>query len=120
MILNNGSCTGKSVTGSESAVEITYVTFSNPVKGLTENTLVISGTILNNSESLTISPPWTIECQFYIFDDDIAANKLLGGNKTAINHSLSPGTALDWSIEIEILNPNDYEDFTVDDLRAIK
>ena len=120
MILSNGACGGETITGSTDAVEITYITFSNLTRGLTENTLFVSGTIMNNSGSLAITPPWKIECQFYIFDDEIAANKLLGGNQTEINHSLSPETALDWSIEIEILNPNDYEDFTVDDLRAIK
>ena len=46
--------------------------------------------------------------------------KLLGGDNTIINNKLSPGTALDWDIELRISNPNDYENFTVSDLRALR
>ena len=120
MIFNNGSCDDDTITGSASVVEITHVSFSNLTREITPTSLVVSGTIMNSSSSSTIAPPWKIECQFYIFDDDIATNKLLGGDQTNVNHSLSPGTALDWSLEIEILNPNDYVDYTVEDLRAIQ
>ena len=120
MIFNNGSCDDDTITGSADVVEITHVSFSSLIREITETSLIVSGTITNSSNSATITPPWKIECQFYIFDDDIATNKLLGGDQTEVNHSLSPGTALDWSLEIGILNPNDFADYTVEDLRAIQ
>ena len=121
LVSNNGSCDGSSnITGSTDVIEITYVSFSNLTRSITENALLVSGTIINDSESSVIAPPWKIECQFYSFDDELATNKLLGGDNTTINNALNSGTALDWTLELYISNANDYEDFTVSDLRAVK
>ena len=118
MILSNSSCDG-AITGSEDVVEITQVDFSNLTRTVTENSLIVDGVIENIGET-AISPPWKIECQFYIFDDDIAGNKLLGGDQILINNALTSGSFLEWSLEIDITNSNDYQDFIYGDLRAIK
>ena len=118
MIFSNGAC-DETVTGSEDAVEITHVSFSNLTRTVTENSLIVDGTIVNTGQT-AITPTWKIECQFYIFDDEIATTKLLGGDQIDINHALSVGVALDWSLELNISNANDYQNFTIDDLRAIK
>ena len=118
MILSNGTCDG-TVTGSEDVVEITQVDFSNLTRTVTENSLIVDGTIVNSGEA-TVTPPWKIECQFYIFDDDIGGNKLLGGDQILINNALTSGSFLEWSLELDITNSNDYQDFIYGDLRAIK
>ena len=118
MILSNGTC-GGTITGSEDVVEITQVDFSNLTRTVTETSLIVDGIIENIGET-AISPPWKIECQFYIFDDDIAGNKLLGGDQILINNALTSGTFLAWSLELDITNSNDYQDFIYGDLRAIK
>ena len=122
ILTNASSCDGSSdsVTGSPEVVEIEHVNFTNLTRSITNNSLIVSGTIVNTSETSTITPTWKIECQFYVFDDEIATNKLLGGDNTTITNALNPGTALDWTIDLNISNANDYEDFTVSDLRAIK
>jgi len=122
ILSNASSCDGSSgsVTGSVEVVEIEHVSFTNLSRSITDNSMIVSGTIINTSDTSIITPTWKIECQFYIFDDQIAANKLLGGNNTSIANALNPGTAMDWSIELSISNVNDYEDFTVSDLRAVK
>ena len=118
MILSNGTCDG-TVTGSEDVVEITQINFSNLTRSVTETSLIVDGVIENIGET-AISPPWNIECQFYIFDDDIAGNKLLGGDQILINNALTSGSFLEWSLELDITNSNDYQDFIYGDLRAIK
>ena len=118
MILSNGTCDG-TVTGSEDVVEITQINFSNLTRTVTENSLIVDGVIENIGET-AISPPWKIECQFYIFDDNIAGNKLLGGDQILINNALTSGSFLEWSLELDITNSNDYQDFIYGDLRAIK
>ena len=118
MILSNGTCDG-TITGSEDVIEITQVNFSNLTRTVTETSLIVDGVIENIGET-AISPPWKIECQFYIFDDDIAGNKLLGGDQTLINNALTSGSFLEWSLELDITNSNDYQDFIYSDLRAIK
>mgnify|MGYP001296418135 FL=1 len=118
MILSNGTCDG-AITGSEDVVEIPQVNFSNLTRTVTETSLIVDGVIENIGET-AISPPWKIECQFYIFDDDIAGNKLLGGDQILINNALTSGSFLEWSLELDITNSNDYQDFIYGDLRAIK
>ena len=118
MILSNGTCDG-TVTGSEDVVEITQINFSNLTRTVTENSLIVDGIIKNIGET-AISPPWKIECQFYIFDDNIAGNKLLGGDQILINNALTSESSLEWSLELDITNSNDYQDFIYGDLRAIK
>ena len=53
------------VTGSENVNEIANVSFSNIEKTITQNGLKVTGIITNNNQTLSISPPWYIECQFY-------------------------------------------------------
>ena len=105
------------ITGSENVSEISFVTFSNITNSITENSLVANGIIRNNSEELNISPPWYIECQFY-YADDSGNTFLIGGESIRINNSLSPNISLEWSLEYDINNPENYDNFTINDLRA--
>ena len=107
------------ITGSENVTEISFVTFSNITNSITENSLVANGIIRNNSEALNISPPWYIECQFY-YADDSGNTFLIGGESIRINNSLSPNISLEWSLEYDINNPENYDNFTINDLRAYK
>ena len=107
------------ITGSENVSEISFVTFSNITNSITENSLVANGIIRNNSEALNISPPWYIECQFY-YADDSGNTFLIGGESIRINNSLSPNISLEWSLEYDINNPENYDNFTINDLRAYK
>ena len=107
------------ITGSENVSEISFVTFSNITNTITENSLVASGIIRNNSETLNISPPWYIECQFY-YADDSGNTFLIGGESIRINNSLSPNISLEWSLEYDINTPESYDNFTINDLRAYK
>lgn len=107
------------ITGSENVSEISFVTFSNITNSITENSLVANGIIRNNSEELNISPPWYIECQFY-YADDSGNTFLIGGKSIRINNSLSPNISLEWSLEYDINNPENYDNFTINDLRAYK
>ena len=107
------------ITGSENVTEISFVTFSNITNSITENSLVANGIIRNNSEALNISPPWYIECQFY-YADDSGNTFLIGGESIRINNSLSPNISLEWSLEYDIDNPENYDNFTINDLRAYK
>ena len=107
------------ITGSENVSEISFVTFSNITNSITENSLVANGIIRNNSEALNISPPWYIECQFY-YADDSGNTFLIGGESIRINNSLSPNISLEWSLEYDINNPENYDNFTINDLRTYK
>ena len=107
------------ITGSENVSEISFVTFSNITNSITENSLVANGVIRNDSEALSISPPWYIECQFY-YSDDSGNTFLIGGESIRINNSLSPNISLEWSLEYDINNPQNYDNFTINDLRAYK
>ena len=78
-----------------------------------------NGILRNNSETLNISPPWYIECQFY-YADDSGNTFLIGGESIRINNSLSPNISLEWSLEYDINNPENYDNFTINDLRAYK
>ena len=107
------------ITGSENVSEISFATFSNITNSITENSLVANGIIRNNSEALNITPPWYIECQFY-YADDSGNTFLIGGESIRINNSLSPNISLEWSLEYDIDNPENYDNFTINDLRAYK
>ena len=107
------------ITGSENVSEISFVTFSNITNSITENSLVANGIVRNNSEALNITPPWYIECQFY-YADDSGNTFLIGGESIRINNSLSPNISLEWSLEYDIDNPENYDNFTINDLRAYK
>ena len=110
---NNG------ITGSENVTEIENVSFSSVVTSITENGLVADGVIKNDSQTLSISPPWYIECQFYY--DDISGNTfLIGGESITINNSLSPGVSLEWTLVYQTENPENYQNFKINDLRAYK
>ena len=107
------------ITGSENVSEISNVSFSNITTSITENSLVASGVIRNDSQTLNISPPWYIECQFY-YTDDSGNTFLIGGESIKINNSLSPSISLEWSLEHQTNNPENYDNFTINDLRAYK
>ena len=107
------------ITGSENVTEILYVSFSNITTSITNNSLIANGVIRNNSQTLTISPPWYIECQFY-YTDESGNTFLIGGENIRINNSLSPNISLEWSLEHQINNPENYNNFTINDLRAYK
>ena len=114
------SCDGTgNITGSDDVSEISYVSFSDITTSITENTLVANGTIRNDSQTLNITPPWYIECQFY-YSDTTGNTFLIGGESIRINNSLSPNISLQWSIEYQINNPENYYYFTINDLRAYK
>ncbi len=68
---------------------------------------------------MNISPPWYIECQFY-YADDSGNVFLIGGESIRINNSLSPNISLEWSLEYDIDNPENYDNFTINDLGAYK
>ena len=106
------------ITGSENVDVIEHVNFSNIEKSLTENSLIVAGVLTNSSSSITISPPWFIECQFYY--QNSGNTFLIGGENTTINNSLSPGVSVEWSLTYNVENPDQYENFTINDLRAYK
>ena len=113
------SCEDSGVTGSENVTEIDNVSFSSVVTSITENRLVADGVIKNDSQTLSISPPWYIECQFY-YDDNSGNTFLISGESIKINNSLSPGISLEWTLKHQIENPENYQNFTISDLRAYK
>ena len=106
------------ITGSENVDVIEHVNFSNIEKSVTENSLIVAGVLTNSSTSITISPPWFIECQFYY--QNSGNTFLIGGENTTINNSLSPGVSVEWSLSYNVDNPGQYENFTINDLRAYK
>ena len=106
------------ITGSENVDVIEHVNFSNIEKSLTENSLIVAGVLTNSSSSITISPPWFIECQFYY--QNSGNTFLIGGDNTTINNSLLPGVSVEWSLTYNVDNPGQYENFTINDLRAYK
>ena len=114
------SCEEKGgITGSENVSEISNVSFSNIVTSITESNLVANGIIKNDSQTLTITPPWYIECQFY-YNDNSGNTFLIGGENIKINNSLSPNVSLEWTLEHQTNNPENYNNFTINDLRAYK
>jgi len=107
------------ITGSENVTEIKNVSFSNVVTSITENGLVADGVIKNDSQTLSISPPWYIECQFY-YDDNSGNTFLIGGESMKINNSLSPDISLEWTLVYQTENPENFQNFIINDLRAYK
>ena len=107
------------VTGSENVNEIANVSFSNIEKTITQNGLKVTGIITNNNQTLSISPPWYIECQFY-YENSSGNTFLIGGANTLINNSLSPGISLEWTLPHQTDNPEDYANFIINELRAYK
>ena len=107
------------VTGSENVNEIANVSFSNIEKTITQNGLKVTGIITNNNQTLSISPPWYIECQFY-YENSSGNTFLIGGANTSINNSLSSGISLEWTLTHQTNNPEDYANFTINELRAYK
>ena len=106
------------ITGSENVDVIEHVNFSNIEKRLAGNSLIVDGVLTNSSSSIIISPPWYIECQFYY--ENSGNIFLIGGESTTINNSLSPGISVEWSLSYNVDNPGQYENFTINDLRAYK
>ena len=113
------SCEESSTTGSINVSEIEYVSFTNLITSITENSLIASGIITNTSQTVDISPPWYIECQFY-YRDNSGNTFLIGGENVRINNSLLPGISLEWTLENQIENAGSYQNFTISDLRAYK
>ena len=113
------SCEDTNLTGSENVSEIENVTFSNLSTSISNNTLIASGTITNDNQSLSISPPWYIECQYY-YETTPGNTFLIGGESTLISNALPAGVSLVWTLEHQVDNPDNYSNFTVNDLRAYK
>jgi len=113
------SCEDTNLTGSENVSEIENVTFLNLSTSISNNTLIASGTITNNNQSLSISPPWYIECQYY-YENTSGNIFLIGGESTLISNALPAGVSLVWTLEHQVDNPDNYSNFTVNDLRAYK
>ena len=113
------SCEDTNLTGSENVSEIENVTFSNLSTSISNNTLIASGTITNNNQSLSISPPWYIECQYY-YENTSGNIFLIGGESTLISNALPAGVSLVWTLEHQVDNPDNYSNFTINDLRAYK
>jgi len=113
------SCEDTNLTGSENVSEIENVTFSNLSTSISNNTLIASGTITNNNQSLSISPPWYIECQYY-YENTSENIFLIGGESTLISNALPAGVSLDWTLEHQVDNPDNYSNFIINDLRAYK
>ena len=119
MILVSSCDESGTITGSDSVNEISNVSFSNVVTSITESSLVASGIIKNNSQSLSISPPWYIECQFY-YQDNSGNTFLIGGESVKINNALASGISMEWTLTHQTDNPDNYSNFTINDLRAYK
>ena len=119
MILVSSCDESGTITGSDSVNEISNVSFSNVVTSITESSLVASGIIKNNSQSLSISPPWYIECQFY-YQDNSGNTFLIGGESVKINNALASGISMEWILTHQTDNPDNYSNFTINDLRAYK
>ena len=113
------SCEDTNLTGSENVSEIENVTFSNLSTSISNNTLIAIGTITNNNQSLSISPPWYIECQYY-YENTSGNIFLIGGESTLISNALPAGVSLDWTLEHQVDNHDNYSNFTINDLRAYK
>ena len=113
------SCEDNEITGSENVSEIENVTFSQVVTTISNNALVASGVIINNNQSLSISPPWYIECQYY-YSNSMGNTFLIGGENITINNALPPGISLEWTLEHTVENAENYMNFTIDQLRAYK
>ena len=113
------SCEDTNLTGSENVSEIDNVMFSNLSTSISNNTLIASGTITNNNQSLSISPPWYIECQYY-YENTSGNIFLIGGESTLISNALPAGVSLGWTLEHQVDNPDNYSNFTINDLRAYK
>ena len=110
--------TNNGLTGSENVDVIEYVNFSNINTNITDNSLIVNGVLTNTSSSITISPPWYIEGQFYY--ENSGNTFLIGGENTTVNNSLSPNISIQWSLTHSVDNPGEYENFTIGDLRAYK
>lgn len=113
------SCDETNLTGSENVSEIENVTFSDLSTSISNNTLIASGTITNDNQSLSISPPWYIECQYY-YTNTSGNIFLIGGENSLINNALPAGVSLEWTLEHQVDNSDSYSNFTINDLRAYK
>ena len=113
------SCDETNLTGSENVSEIENVTFSDLSTSISNNTLIASGTITNDNQSLSISLPWYIECQYY-YTNASGNIFLIGGENSLINNALPAGVSLEWTLEHQVDNSDSYSNFTINDLRAYK
>ena len=113
------SCDETNLTGSENVSEIENVTFSDLSTSISNNILIASGTITNDNQSLSISPPWYIECQYY-YTNTSGNIFLIGGENSLINNALPAGVSMEWTLEHQVDNSDSYSNFTINDLRAYK
>ena len=113
------SCEDTNLTGSENVSEIKNVAFSDLSTSISNNTLIASGTITNDNQLLSISPPWYIECQYY-YTNTSGNVFLIGGENSLINNALPAGVSLIWTLEHQVDNPDNYSNFTINELRAYK
>ena len=113
------SCEDTNLTGSENVSEIKNVAFSDLSTSISNNTLIASGTITNDNQLLSISPPWYIECQYY-YTNTSGNVFLIGGENSLINNALPAGVSLIWTLEHQVDNSDNYSNFTINELRAYK
>ena len=113
------SCEDTNLTGSENVSEIKNVAFSDLSTSISNNTLIASGTITNDNQLLSISRPWYIECQYY-YTNTSGNVFLIGGENSLINNALPAGVSLIWTLEHQVDNPDNYSNFTINELRAYK
>ena len=109
---------GGTLTGSTNVIVLSNVSFTNTQVYVNSNGLVASGIVTNNS-SVATGSPWYIECNFY--NTDISENKfLIGGGNQQINQPLNSSVSYNWEISLSNDNPGNYNEPTVEDLRAYK
>ncbi len=113
------SCETANLTGSENVSEIENVSFSQVNTTVSNNVLIANGIITNDNQSVSISPPWYIECQYY-HTNSTGNTFLIGGESTTINNALPAGISLEWTLEHHVDNVENYINFTISDLRAYK
>ena len=113
------SCENTKLTGSENVSEIENVTFSQVTTSILNDVLIANGIITNNNQTLSISPPWYIECQYY-YSNSAGNTFLIGGESMTISNALPAGVSLEWTLEHQVQNAENYLNFTINDLRAYK
>ena len=112
-------CDETNLTGSDNVSEIENVIFSDLSTSISNNTLIASGTITNDNQLLSISRPWYIECQYY-YTNTSGNVFLIGGENSLINNALPAGVSLIWTLEHQVDNPDNYSNFTINELWAYK
>ena len=106
------------LTGSTDVTVLSNVSFTNTQVSVNSDGLVASGIATNNS-SVATGSPWYIECNFYNIDAS-GSKFLIGGGNQQINQPLNSSVSYNWEISLSDDNPGNYNEPTVEDLRAYK